>query len=111
MRSGKPAVRVYGQVETASSQVLQALQAALPDESGRISGNCLDIDFEGLYFDPDDFLAAAARLLAPGDSGNLDLFDDEERRLDRYELAPGGHSLKSYRYDDILEHTKGDGNW
>lgn len=109
--SAKPLLRAYGQVEAGSTATLEALRDALPDDAGRIEGHRLEIDHEGVFFDPEDFLDAAAVLLTPGEGGHLDLFDEDERRLTRYELAHGGHSAKSFRYDDILEHTKGEGNW
>lgn len=104
-------LRVYGQVESASSATLAALLAALPDAAASVEGGRLEIDHEGFYFDPDPFLEAAAELLAPEESGHLDLFDEDERSLTRFELARGGHTAKTFRYDDILEHTKGEGNW
>lgn len=109
--SARPALRAYGQVESASPATLFALQATLPDDAARVDADSLEIDHEGVFFDPEDFLEAAAVLLAPGEGGHLDLFDEDERRLTRFELAHGGHSAKTFRYDDILEHTKGEGNW
>ncbi|GAB6038526.1 hypothetical protein JCM15519_30850 [Fundidesulfovibrio butyratiphilus] len=109
--SVRTVLRVYGQVESSSPATLAALLAVLPDDAGGIEGKRLEIEHEGFYFDPDPFLEAAAVLLAPGEGGHLDLFDEDERSLTRIELAHGGHSAKTFRYDDILEHTKGEGNW
>jgi len=111
LRGGRPDLRLYGQLNLADAFELPRLAATLPDEAATISGNTLDIDFEGFYADVDGYLELAASCMRPGDSGHLDVFDEEHRVLTRYELAPGGHASKSHRYDDILEHTKGEGNW
>lgn len=111
MRSGKPDLRLFGQVELPDSGALTPLAATLPPDATSVSGNVLDIDYAGRHIDVEDFLDAAAQVLHKGGSGHLDVFDDEEQLLTRYELAAGGHSFKSHRYDDILEHTKGEGNW
>ena len=104
-------MRLFGQVTMADPQALRALAATLPDEAASLDANVLDIEYAGFHLDVDDFLDTAARLMHPGDSGHLDVFDDEAGLLTRLELAPGGHDSKSHRYDDIMEHTKGEGNW
>lgn len=111
MRSGKPDFRLYGQVRLAGPGAAEELSAALPHDAATIENGLLDIDYAGFFVDTEDFLALAASLMKPGDEGHLDVFDDENRVLTRYDLAPGGHESKSHRYDDILEHTKGEGNW
>ena len=111
MRSGKPDFRLFGQVALKNSAQLAALGHTLPSGAWSIAGETLDIDYAGCSLDMDDFLTAAARLMRPGDVGHLDVFDDEAGRLTRITLAPGGHFSQSHRYDDILEHTKGEGNW
>lgn len=104
-------MRLYGQLTLADARQLPRLAAALPHEAASISGNNLDIDYEGFTIDVEEYLDLASRTMKPGDSGHLDVFDDENRVLSRYEFAPGGHDVKSHRYDDILEHTKAEGNW
>jgi hypothetical protein len=104
-------MRLYGQVAPSDPEALALLAATLPPDASSVSGKILDIDYAGRHVLVDDFLDAAAKLMRPGDSGHLDVFDDEERVLTRYDLATGEHSFKSHRYDDILEHTKGEGNW
>ena len=111
MRSGKPDLRLFGQVSLARSENLGLLAATLVSEAVRISGNVLDIDYAGRHTDVEEFLEAASELMEEGDSGHLDMFDDESGVLTRYELSRGGHTSKTHRYDDILEHTKGEGNW
>lgn len=95
----------------ADTHALARLAGTLPDEAVSISGSALEIEFAGFYLDVDEFLETAASTMRAGDNGHLDLFDDENGVLTRYDLAPGGHASKAHRYDDILEHTKGDGNW
>jgi len=107
----KPDFRLFGQLRLADPEALAALAATLPREARSLSGNVLDIDYAGFHLDLEDFLDQTARRMRPGDEGHLDAFDDEARVLTRHQLAPGGHESKSHRYDDILEHTKGDGNW
>lgn len=111
MRSGKPDFRLFGQVRLAGSGEYGKLSAALPHDAASLKDGVLDIDYAGFFVDTEDFLDLAASLMKPGDEGHLDVFDDENRVLTRYDLAPGGHESKSHRYDDILEHTKGEGNW
>ena len=111
MRGGRPDVRVFGQAALADHGAAAELAGLLPHEAVSLSGGTLEIDFAGFYIDVEPFLERAATLLRAGDSGHLDHFDDENRVLTRYDLRPGGHESKSHRYDDILEHTKGEGNW
>ncbi|KAF0234536.1 MAG: hypothetical protein FD177_728 [Desulfovibrionaceae bacterium] len=111
MSSGKPDIRVFGQVSMADAGALARLAGTLPDDVTSLSGSSMEIEFAGFYLDVDVFLETAASSMRAGDSGHLDVFDDENGVLTRYDLAPGGHESKSHRYDDILEHTKGDGNW
>ena len=109
--SGKPDFRLYGQVSLASPGDLKLLAATLPADAVSVSEKVLDIDYAGFFIDVEEFLALSAKLMKAGDSGHLDVFDDENQVLTRYDLAAGGHASKSHRYDDILEHTKGEGNW
>ena len=95
----------------ADVQALARLRDTLPNEAAQMSGPTLDIDYEGLALDPRDFLDLAAEILRQGDTGHLDVFDDQAGVFTRYELTPGERAAKSFRYDDILEHTKREGNW
>jgi hypothetical protein len=108
---GRADFRVYGQVRLADPAALTVLAATLPPEAATRDRDTLDIDHEGAFFDTQDFLDAAARLLGPGESGHLDILDEDARIVTRYDLAPGGHRHVSHAYDDILEHTKNEGNW
>jgi len=111
LRSGKPDFRLFGQVTSKNPDELAALSRTLPPDASSIAGDTLDIDYAGRFLDVEEFLDGAARLMRQGDAGHLDIFDDEAGKLTRVTLAPGGHSSQSHRYDDILEHTKGEGNW
>lgn len=93
------------------SENLGRLAATLVSDAVSLSGNVMDIDYAGRHTDVEEFLDAASVLMEQGDSGHLDMFDDECGVLTRYELSRGGHTSKTHRYDDILEHTKGEGNW
>ena len=95
----------------AGADRLRALAASLPDDAAQISGDTLDIEYAGFQLDIEDFLEASDRLLQAGESGHLDVFDDDAGVISRYDLAPGGHTAVTHRYDDIMEHTKGEGNW
>ena len=110
MSLNRPDVRVYGQVRLAEAAAGGRVAAALPDDAASVDGHTLEIDFQGFYIDVEPFLELAAELMRPGDSGHLDHFDDEHGVLIRYDLHPGAHESKSHRYDDILEHTKNEGN-
>ena len=111
MRSGKPDFRLFGQVTLKNPDGLAALSHTLPSDAWSITGNSLDLDYAGRFLDIEEFLSAAARLMRQGDVGHLDIFDDEAGVLTRMTLGPKGHTSQSHRYDDILEHTKGEGNW
>jgi len=111
LRSGKPDFRLYGQADLADKVALARLADTLPPDAASLRGGPLDIDYAGRWLDVEDFLDTAARLMQTGDSGHLDVFDDENQVLTRYDLGPGEHLSKTHRYDDILEHTKGEGNW
>lgn len=90
---------------------LRALADTLPEDAAVLNGDTLDVEYAGFHRDIAEFLAAADRMLRPGESGHLDVFDDSAGVIIRYDLAPGGHTWVSHSYDDILEHTKGEGNW
>ncbi len=90
---------------------LGLLAATLPEDTATLDGDSLDIEYAGFWIDAEPFLEASARLMHTGDNGHLDVFDDEAGAIIRYDLAPGGHTSVTHRYDDILEHTKGEGNW
>ena len=109
--SGKPDFRVFGQVSLADPEALKLLAATLPPDAVSVSGMVLDIDYAGFFIDVEEFLDEAAKLMKSNGTGHLDVFDDENQVLTRYDLATGGHASKRHRYDDILEHTKGEGNW
>lgn len=111
MRSGKPDFRLFGQFRLAAPGHAARLADALPHDAVTLDGATGEIDYAGFFVDTEEFLELAASLMQQGDEGHLDVFDDENRVLTRHELAPGGHQSRSHRYDDILEHTKGEGNW
>ncbi|WP_243312657.1 hypothetical protein [Fundidesulfovibrio agrisoli] len=110
MSLNRPDVRVFGQVRLGEPDGVVRLAATLPDDAASVDGHTLEIEFQGFYIDVEPFLELAAQLMRPGDSGHLDHFDDEHGVLTRYDLRPGAHEGKSHRYDDILEHTKNEGN-
>ena len=110
-RSGKPDFRLFGRVRLAEAAGLAELAATLPEDAATLDGQALDIEYAGFWIDIEEFLDASARLLQIGDSGHLDVFDDEAGVILRYDLAPGKHTWVTHRYDDIMEHTKGEGNW
>lgn len=103
--------RLYGQIRLRDPEALASLGDLLPSQAGKIQDNLLEIDYEGWTVDLEPFLAMAAQVMQAGDEGHVDVFDDQAGLFTRAELAPGGHDLKTYRYDDILEHTKREGNW
>lgn len=110
-RSGKPDFRLFGRVRLADAGSLPTLATTLPEDAAALDGDALDIEYAGFWVDIEDFLDASVRLMQAGDSGHLDVFDDEAGVIVRYDLAPGGHTSVTHRYDDIMEHTKGEGNW
>lgn len=111
MNRYRPDLRLFGQVRLAAPEALPRLAATLPGDAASLHGSVLEIEYSGFVIDVEAFLTLAAQLMRPGDSGHLDVFDDESGMLTRYDLAAGGHASKTHRYDDIMEHTKAEGNW
>jgi len=103
--------RLYGQISGIDQKVFQRLEDHLPPEAASFAGGVMEIEYEGRAADLEDFLAAVAELLPPGGAGHLDHIDNELWRVNRYALRPGGFDLESYDVNDVLDHTKTEGNF
>jgi hypothetical protein len=103
--------RLYGEVSGIDKAAHGRLEDCLPAEASTFKDGVMAIEHEGRAVDLEDFLAEAARLMPPESSGHLDHIDNEQWRVNRYTLRSGGHDLESYNIDDVLDHTKAEGNF
>jgi hypothetical protein len=103
--------RLYGEISGIDHKVFQRLEDHLPPEAASFRDGVMRIEHEGRAADLEDFLAEAARLMPAESSGHLDHIDNELWRVNRYTLRPGGFDLESYGVDDVLDHTKAEGNF
>jgi hypothetical protein len=106
----KPACRVYGEVRGLSPEAWTRLAPACPLESAVYRDGVLEFEHEGGWVDADGFLEALAQALSPGGEGHADVIDNDAWTISRYVLAPGRASSETFGLDDVLEHTKGEGN-
>ncbi|MBF0480071.1 MAG: hypothetical protein HQK81_00415 [Desulfovibrionaceae bacterium] len=103
--------RLYGQISGIDRDVFSRLEDQLPSGAASFANGAMEIEYEGRAADLEDFLAGAAALMPPGSAGHLDHIDNELWRVNRYTLRPGGFDLESYGVDDVLDHTKAEGNF
>jgi len=103
--------RLYGEISGIGDNLFLRLEGHLPPEAASFAGGVMEIEYEGRAVDLEDFLAEAAELMPPGSAGHLDHIDNELWRVNRYTLRPGGFDLESYGVDDVLDHTKAEGNF
>lgn len=88
-------VKVYGYLRPCSENELPPLCAALRvlgeagPETLRLSGDLLNISYEGTYFPIEDFLSALSPLLSADRKGKIDYIDMEGWTLTRYSFENG----------------------
>lgn len=108
-------VKAYGRLRPVSREDFTRLAGLLPEDAATLDekdprGPTLDIEHVGRWFDPQPYLDATA-VLAGKVEAHLDYIDLVDWTIRRLELAPGGWEGPERNLDDILEHTKGEGNW
>jgi len=103
--------RLYGEINGLDHGLFLRLEDRLPPGAASFRDGVMEIDYEGRAADLEDFLAEAAEVMPPGSSGHLDHIDNELWRINRYGLRPGGFDLESRGLNDILDHTKAEGNF
>jgi hypothetical protein len=103
--------RIYGRIRGLSPDVAVKLAAEAPFETARAEAGGIEIEHEGRFVDVEEFLARAVSLLPEGGDGDVDVIDEEAWTITRYALRPRGFEAVSHGLDDILDHTKGEGNF
>lgn len=103
--------RIYGRIRGLLQDAAARLAAEAPFEVARAGAEGLEIEHEGRYVDVEEFLARAVMLLGEGGDGDVDVIDNEAWTITRYALRPGAFEAVSHGLDDVLDHTKGEGNF
>ncbi len=102
--------RVYGQVWGLDAALAERLGAALPFAEASFEDGVLVLEHEGGWIDVEEAAGEIASALPPGGEANVDLIDNVDWTVTRYAIYPGGYDSETYNADDILEHTKNEGN-
>lgn len=110
MRPGVP-YRIYGRIRGLAPEAARELAAIAPFDTARAGAGGIEIEHEGRYVDVEEFLARAVALLSEGGDGDVDVIDEEAWTITRYALRPGDFQAVSHGLDDVLDHTKGEGNF
>jgi len=103
--------RIYGRIRGLSPEAAGKLAAEAPFETARAVAGGIEIEHEGRYVDVEEFLARAVSLLPEGGDGDVDVIDHEAWTITRYALRPGDLQAVSHGLDDVLDHTKNEGNF
>jgi hypothetical protein len=110
MRAGADC-RVYGRITGIGREVAEGLAAEAPFDTVEVMGDGLSFEHEGRYVDAEGFMARAVEVMPEGAEGDADVIDGSEWTITRYALRPGAFEAVRHGLDDVLEHTKGEGNF
>jgi len=102
--------RVYGQVWGLSEEAAGRLAVELPFSSALFEDGVLVLEHEGGWIDVEEAARGIAEALPEGGEANVDLIDNVDWTVTRYAIYPGRCESETYNADDILEHTKNEGN-
>lgn len=103
--------RVYGQVWGLTEELFERIAAESPFETAVFEEGVLVLEHEGGWIDVESAVEDIVQALPEGGEGNVDLIDNLDWTVTRYVLFPGGYESETYSCDDVLEHTKGEGNF
>lgn len=106
----KADLRVYGEARGLAPEAWAGLASDCPFEGANYRDGVLEVEHEGRWVDADAFLEALASALSLGGEGHADVIDNEAWTITRYVLTPGKCASQVFGIDDVLEHTKGEGN-
>ncbi len=106
MAKALEAMRAYGDFHGLAARDAELLAGSSPFQKAVFQNGVLSVDYEGCYIDVEPFLDQAARLLAPGGWGKLDVIDQLDWRLTRYSVENGTWSAKSVHGDQAVERTR-----
>ncbi len=103
--------RIYGQFFGVTPEQFQSYGTPLPYETVSFLGGATDIEHEGRLIDVTPLVDAAVALLPENREGHLDVIDHREWTITRYFIKNKKVEKETFDLDNILEHTKNDGNW
>ncbi len=103
--------RIYGRIRGIGPDVGQALAAEAPFDMVKVEEDGLSFEHEGRFVDTEGFVSLAVTLLPEGADGDVDVIDEPEWTITRYALRAGAFEVVRHGLDDVLEHTKGEGNF
>lgn len=102
--------RVYVQVWGLGEEQTKTLMADSPFETAVIQDGALVMEHEGGWIDVEATVKDLAAILPEGGEGYVDLIDNQDWTVTRYAIFSGRYDAVTYSCDDVLEHTKGEGN-
>ncbi len=103
--------RIYGRIRGIGPDVARTLAAEAPFDTVGVEEDGLSFEHEGRYVDAEGFVSLAVTLLPEGADGDVDVIDEAEWAITRYALRAGAFEAVRHGLDDVLEHTKGEGNF
>lgn len=103
--------RVYGQVWGLTEELFEGIADETPFETADFEEGVLVLEHEGCWIDVESAVEDIASILPEGGEGYVDFIDNLDWTVTRYVIFPGGYESETYSCDDILEHTKGEGNF
>lgn len=105
-------LKVYGHLLPADEALLRRLEGLcgrccpLPEQTPCVlTGNLLNISYEGIYFPVQEVVQVVAGQLRIGQMGKLDELDLEEWRLTRYIFADGEVRESSAPLNNVLDYS------
>lgn len=104
-------VKVYGHLRPCLPEWLGPMQGSLgilgeeADGVLHISGELLNISYEGVYFPIEDFLQALAPLLDSASQGKVDYMDMDAWRLTRYSFDNGFITKSERDLNSVLDYS------
>lgn len=107
----EPALRVYGEVRGLDRAGWEALVAVCPFDEARYADGVLSLTHEGGWVDAEALVRALAASVGPDGEGDLDIIDNAAWTFTRYRLTPGNFTKQCFGIDDVLEHTKAEGQY
>jgi len=106
-----PALRAYGEARGLAPAAWAALAPDCPFETARYADGVLSLEHEGCWVDAEAFVRELASALGPGGEGHLDVIDNAAWTFCRYHLVAGNFEKQQFGIDDVLEHTKNEGQY
>jgi len=103
--------RVYGQVWGLTEELFEKIAEDAPFDTVDFEDGVLVLEHEGGWVDVESAVEDIASVLPEGGEGHVDFIDNLDWTITRYVLFPNGYESETFGCDDVLEHTKGEGNF